>query len=195
MSRIGRISRETTETAIAVVLDLEGPGEIGLTVATDVPFFDHMLSALAKHGRFGLELLARGDLAVDPHHTVEDVGIALGEAFRAAAGDGRGIARFASIHAPMDDALVLAALDVSGRPYLHYGLSVEGVMVGSFPADLAREFFHAFTVHAALTLHLIQVQGRDAHHILEAAFKGTGLVLHQATRIVGQDIPSTKGVL
>ncbi len=193
MARTGRISRETTETRIEVSLALDGNGDV--SVATGVPFFDHMISQLGTHGRFDLQVEARGDLAVDPHHTVEDVGIALGQAFRVAVAAGRGIARFASIHAPMDDALVLAAVDVSGRPYLHYGLSVERLLLGTFATDLGEEFFQAFTTHAGITLHLVQLHGRNAHHILEAAFKGTGVVLQGATRVVGQAVPSTKGVL
>lgn len=193
MSRIGRGTRQTTETSVTVVLDLDGGGETG--VETGVPFFNHMLQQLGAHGRLDLRVEARGDLDVEPHHTVEDVGIALGQALRDALGDGRGIARFASIHAPMDDALVLAALDVSGRPYLDYGLAVERILLGTFATDLAEEFFRAFVTNAGLTLHLAQVRGRNPHHILEAAFKGTGLVLHQATRISGTAVPSTKGRL
>ncbi len=193
MARTSQITRETTETRIEVRLSLEGSGEI--SVATGVPFFDHMVRALATHGRFDLHLVARGDLAVDPHHTIEDVGIALGQAFRSAIGDGRGIVRFASIHLPMDDALVLTALDLSGRPHLHYGLSVERLLLGTFATDLGEEFFRAFVTHAGVTLHLVQLHGRNAHHILEAAFKGTGVALHGATRVVGVTVPSTKGVL
>ncbi len=193
MGRIGRIKRETTETRIAVTLDIDGTGEV--SVATGVAFFDHMVSQLAKHGRFDLQVEAQGDLGVEPHHTIEDVGIAFGQALRTAVGDGRGIARFSSLHAAMDDALVLAALDVSGRPYLHYGLTVERVLLGTFATDLAEEFFRAFVTHAGTTLHLVQVHGQNAHHILEAAFKGTGVVLHGATRIVGSTVPSTKGLL
>ncbi len=193
MSRIGRIKRETRETRIEVTLDVDGTGEGA--VDTGVAFFDHMVSQLAKHGHFDLQVEARGDLTVDPHHTVEDVGIALGQALRAAVGDGRGIARFASLHAPMDDALVLVALDISGRPYLHYGLAVERVLLGTFATDLSEEFFRSFATHAGITLHLVQVHGRTPHHILEAAFKGTGVVLYAATRVIGESVPSTKGVL
>jgi len=193
MSRIGRVRRATTETSVDVALDLDGSGEIA--VETGVPFFDHMLHQLAAHGRVDLQIQAQGDLAVDAHHTVEDVGIGLGQAFRAAVGDARGIVRFASVHAPMDDALVLAALDISGRPYLHYGLTLERTLLGTFATDLTEEFFRAFVSQAALTLHLLQVHGRNAHHIIEAAFKGTGFALHRASRIVGDSVPSTKGVL
>ncbi|MDQ7820912.1 MAG: imidazoleglycerol-phosphate dehydratase HisB [Armatimonadota bacterium] len=193
MSRVGRISRQTTETDVQVALDLDGSGEV--SVDTGVPFFDHMLAQLAAHGRLDLQVRARGDLAVDPHHTVEDVGLALGQALRQAVGEGRGIARFGSVHAPMDDALVLAAVDISGRPYLHYGLEVGPAVLGTFPADLAEEFFRALASSGALTLHLVQVHGRSAHHVVEAAFKGTGIALHLATRIRGGGVPSTKGVL
>lgn len=193
MERTSRIRRKTKETEIAVTLSLDGSGEVG--VSTGVPFFDHMLTALATHGQLDLQIEATGDLAVDAHHTVEDVGIALGQAVRAAIGEGRGIARFASLHAPMDDALVLAALDISGRPYLHYGISVPSQLLGTFPTDLSEEFFRGLVTQAGLTLHLVQVHGRNAHHILESAFKGTGIVLHRATRISGTTVPSTKGVL
>lgn len=193
MDRVGRITRTTKETQIAVTFSLDGSGEIG--ISTGVPFFDHMLSALGTHGRFDLQVEAHGDLAVDPHHTVEDVGIALGQAFRAAVGEGRGIVRFASLQTPMDDALVLAAVDISGRAYLHYGLSATQPFVGTFPTELGEEFFRAFVTHAGLTLHLVQLHGRSMHHILEAAFKGCGVVLHAATRVIGTAVPSTKGVL
>lgn len=192
MNRTARITRKTAETTIEVALGLDG-GDVA--VSTGVPFFDHMLSQLGTHGRFGLTIDAAGDLAVEPHHTIEDVGISLGQAVRTAVGDARGIARFASLHTPMDDALVLAALDVSGRPFLHYGVPIERQLLGTFATDLAEEFFRAFVTHAAITLHLVQVHGRNAHHILEAAFKGTGVVLHRATRIMGEEIPSTKGTL
>lgn len=193
MNRVGEVTRETTETAVRVRVDLDGDGQTA--VRTGVPFFDHMLQQLGRPGSLLLQIRAEGDLAVEAHHTVEDVGIVLGQAFRQALGSGRGIARFASLHAPMDDALVLAALDISGRPYLHYGVDVGRAVLGTFPAELAEEFFRAFTIHAAVTLHLVHLYGRNAHHILEAAFKGTGVVLHRATRITGAEIPSTKGLL
>jgi len=191
--RAAEVSRETTETTIRVRLDLDGSGEIA--VRTGVPFFDHMLQQVARHGRFDLQVDAEGDLAVEAHHTVEDTGIVLGQAFRQALGSGQGIARFASLHAPMDEALVLAALDVSGRPHLHYALEPGPVVLGTFAADLAEEFFRAFVTHAGVTLHLVQLHGKNAHHIIEAAFKGFGVVLHRATRIVGDGMPSTKGTL
>ena len=193
MSRKAEVTRETTETVVRVRLDLDGSGEVA--VRTGVPFFDHMLQQIGRHGRFDLQIDADGDLAVDVHHTVEDVGIVLGEAFRQALGSGQGIARFASLHAAMDDALVLAALDLGGRPFLHYALAVKGEVLGTFPVDLAEEFFRAFTSHAAATLHLVQVHGRNAHHIVEAGFKGAAVALYRATRIIGDGIPSTKGAL
>jgi imidazoleglycerol-phosphate dehydratase len=193
MSRIGRVQRITTETRVDVTVDLDGGGEIA--IETGVSFFDHMLHQLATHGRFDLQVQAQGDLAVDAHHTVEDVGIVLGQAFRAAVGDARGIARFASVHAPMDDALVLVALDISGRPYLHYGLTVDRMLLGTFATDLTEEFFRAFVSQGAVTLHIVQMHGRNAHHIIESAFKGLGVGLHRASRIIGDHIPSTKGVL
>lgn len=192
MTRTAEVRRQTTETSVAVRLDLDG-GDVA--VRSGIPFFDHMLEQVARHGRLGLVIDAEGDLAVDAHHTVEDVAIVLGQAFRQAVGAAHGIARFASLHAAMDDALVLAALDVGGRPYLHYDLRVGAVVLGTFPAELGEEFFRAFTTHAGVTLHLMQVHGRHTHHILEAAFKGAGVVLHRATRVIGGDVPSTKGVL
>jgi imidazoleglycerol-phosphate dehydratase len=193
MSRRAEVERTTRETSVRVRLDLDGSGEVAL--AAGVPFFEHMLAQVARHGRFDLTVEARGDLEVDAHHTVEDVGIALGQAIRRAVGEGEGIARFASVHLPMDDALVLAALDVSGRPYLQYALETGPVMLGTFPAELTEEFFRAVTVHGGLTLHLLRLSGRNTHHIVEAAFKGFGVALAQATRIEGRGIPSTKGVL
>ncbi len=193
MTRVAEVSRRTAETTIRVRLDLDGGGDVA--VASGVPFFDHMLEQVGRHGRFALVVEAAGDLAVDAHHTVEDVGIVLGQAFRRALGDGRGIARFASVHLPMDDALVLAALDISGRPYLHYGLETGAEMLGTFPPLLAEEFFRAFVTHAGVTLHLAQLHGKNAHHLIEAAFKGFAVVLHRATRVAGEEIPSTKGVL
>lgn len=187
------VERTTRETSVQVRLDLDGSGEAA--VATGVPFFDHMLQQVARHGRFDLTVEARGDLDVDAHHTVEDTGIVLGQAIRQAVGDGEGIARFASVHLPMDDALVLTALDLSGRPYLQYALDTAPVMLGTFPAELAEEFFRALAVHAGLTLHLLRVSGRNTHHVVEAAFKGLGVALARATRIEGRGIPSTKGVL
>lgn len=193
MSRLGEVVRTTSETSVSVSIDLEGEGDV--SVSTGMPFFDHMLSQFGLHGRFGLRIDARGDLDVDAHHTVEDVGIALGQAVRLAVGDGRGIARYASLHVAMDDALVLAAIDVSGRPFLHYRLPETSVMLGTFPSELAEEFFRAFVTHAAVTLHLVAQHGRNRHHVIEATFKGAGIVLREATDVLRDGVPSTKGRL
>ena len=188
-------SRVTKETAIDIDLRLDGTG--GVTVDTGLPFFDHMLSQLGKHGGFDLTLKARGDLEVDAHHTVEDVGIALGECLAEALGDKSGVRRFASIALPLDEALVDVALDLSGRPYLHYDVEPGSEPLGTPPFDpqLAEEFWRAFTTSAALTLHLVMRRGKNPHHILEASFKGVARALRDAVRVEGAGVPSTKGRL
>jgi imidazoleglycerol-phosphate dehydratase len=191
--RTAGVERATAETQVRVDVDLDGRGEVAADTA--VPFFDHMLRAFGRHGRFDLRAHARGDVAVDAHHTVEDVGIVLGQAFRQAVADGAGIARFASLHAAMDDALALVAADVSGRAYLHYAASYPSDRVGVFSVDLVEEFLRAFTTHAGVTLHVRVEHGRNSHHIAEAIFKGVGIVLGRAVAITGTGIPSTKGVL
>ena len=194
-ARVGRASRATGETTVDARWDLDGTGRAEL--ASGVPFLDHMLEQVARHGRFDLAVTASGDLDVDAHHTIEDVGIALGRAFKEAAGDGAGIFRYASAHAPLDEALVLAVVDVSGRPYLHYAVPVTRQRLGAYDTDLTEEFFRAFAVNAGITLHLMLVHGRNGHHIIEAAFKALALALDRATqrdpRITG--VPSTKGTL
>jgi imidazoleglycerol-phosphate dehydratase len=187
------VTRATRETDVAVTLSLDGVGRI--QVETGVPFFDHLLDALARHGGLDLVVRAAGDLAVDAHHTVEDVGIVLGQACRQAVGTGEGIARFASLHLPMDDALVLIALDVSGRPFLHFDVTFPTDRIGAFPLDLVEEFLRAFVTHAGITLHVVGLHGRNGHHIAEAVFKGLGVAIARATAVTGQGIPSTKGVL
>ena len=195
MSRVATRSRVTKETSIEIHLDLDGAGQT--QVSTGLPFFDHMVDQLGRHGGFDLELTATGDLHVDAHHTVEDVGIALGECLGEALGDKVGVRRFASIALPLDEALVEAALDLSGRPYLRYDVEPRGEPLGSPPFDpqLAEEFWRAFTTTAALTLHLRMRSGKNAHHILEASFKGVGRALRDAVRVEGAGVPSTKGVL
>ncbi len=195
MSRQARRSRRTKETSIDVVLEVDGAGSA--TVATGLPFFDHMLDQLGKHGGFDLELQARGDLAVDSHHTVEDVGIALGECLRDALGDKTGVRRFASVALPLDEALVEVALDLSGRPFLHYELEPVSEPLGSpgFDPQLAEEFWRAFVTAAGITLHLRMRSGKNAHHILEASFKGVARALRDAIRVEGTAVPSTKGSL
>jgi imidazoleglycerol-phosphate dehydratase len=195
MSRTGRAARETNETRVAVTWDLDGTGRF--EIATGLPFLDHMLSQVARHGRFDITVAAAGDLAVDAHHTVEDVGIGLGRAFRDALAEGAGIHRFASAHAPLDEALVLAAVDVSGRPYLRYAVPLPKQLLGAYDTDLTEEFFRAFVMNAGITLHLQLIHGRNAHHIIEAAFKALALALDAATRLDPRihDVPSTKGTL
>jgi imidazoleglycerol-phosphate dehydratase len=187
------VERTTAETQVRVRLHLDGQGMH--RVHTGVPFLDHMLSQWAHHGGFDLEVDASGDVAVDPHHTVEDVGMVLGDAFAQALGDAHGIARFSSLHAVMDDALVLCAVDVSGRPYLHWDVRWPTPWIGSFAAELVEEFFRAFVSRARVGLHVVAVHGRNSHHLAEAAFKGFGVVLGRAVRVERSAHPSTKGVL
>ncbi len=193
--RRASIARKTRETSIELELDLDDPSRF--EVRTGIGFFDHMLAALAKHGRLGLRVDATGDLHVDQHHLVEDVGIALGAAFREALGDDLRIRRFAHAYAPLDDALARAVVDVSGRAYLHYGLKLARPRVGGFDTDLVREFFQAFVSNAALSLHVDLLHGENTHHQIEAAFKAAALALREAVRwepALGE-VPSTKGTL
>ena len=186
--------RTTKETSISLQLDVDGSGRV--MVATGLPFFDHMISQLGRHGGFDLELSAQGDLAVDAHHTVEDVGIVLGEALHEALGD-----KFASISVPLDEALIDVALDLSGRPFLFYdvdpGAGGEAYPLGDPPFDpqLAEEFWRAFCTSAAITLHITMRRGRNSHHILEACFKAVARALRDAVRVEGGGVPSTKGAL
>ncbi|MEA2843452.1 MAG: imidazoleglycerol-phosphate dehydratase [Actinomycetota bacterium] len=193
--RIATRSRVTKETSIEIRLDVDGTGQTD--VATGVPFFDHMQSQLGKHGGFDLSLKAQGDLDVDTHHTIEDVGIALGETLREALGDKAGVRRFASITIPLDEALIEVALDLSGRPYLAYGVEpgTEALGTPAFDPQLAEEFWRAFVTSAAITLHLRMVAGKNTHHILEASFKGVARALRDAVRVEGAGVPSTKGQL
>jgi imidazoleglycerol-phosphate dehydratase len=189
--------RKTKETAIDVAVSLDGTGSVD--VETGLPFFDHMLSQLGRHGGLDLTIKATGDLHVDAHHTVEDVGIVLGEAVAEALGDKAGIRRFASIALPLDEALVEVALDVSGRPYLAYDVAFgpDVAPLGSPPFDpqLAEEFWRAFVTASAITLHLRLVTGKNTHHVLEASFKGAARCLRDAVRVEGGGVPSTKGTL
>jgi imidazoleglycerol-phosphate dehydratase len=195
VSRVATKSRITKETSIEIRLDLDGTGQT--KVSTGLPFFDHMVDQLGRHGGFDLELTAAGDLQVDAHHTVEDVGIALGECLREALGDKAGVRRFASMSLPLDEALVEVALDLSGRPYLHYEVEPGTEPLGSPPFDpqLAEEFWRAFATSALITLHLDLKRGKNSHHILEASFKGVARALRDAVRIEGTGVPSTKGSL
>jgi len=195
MSRTATVTRTTKETDITLSIDLDGTG--AAAVVTGVPFFDHMLDAFGRHGLFDLTLTATGDLAVDAHHTVEDVGIVLGQAIAQALGDKSGIRRFGDSAVPMDEALVLAAVDISGRGGLIYEIEVPIEFIGTFDTTLAKEFLYALATNAGLTLHLHSVAGENSHHIIEAAFKATARALRQAVeldpRVTG--IPSTKGSL
>jgi imidazoleglycerol-phosphate dehydratase len=196
-SRIATKSRKTAETTIDVTLDLDGGGTA--TVATGLPFFDHMVSQLGKHGGFDLTVRAQGDLQVDTHHTVEDVAITLGETLADALGDKAGIRRFASIALPLDEALVEVALDLSGRPFLHYEveLPTDGVPLGTppFEPQLGEHFWQSFATSAAMTLHVRSRSGRNTHHLLEASFKAVARCLRDAVRVEGTGVPSTKGTL
>jgi imidazoleglycerol-phosphate dehydratase len=191
--------RVTKETTVQVRLGLDGTGSV--SVSTGLPFFDHMVAQLGKHAGFDLEVQATGDLEVDAHHTVEDTGILLGECLRDALGDKAGVRRFASIELPLDEALISVALDLSGRPFLVYqvdpGAGGEAYPLGSpgFDPQLAEEFWRALVTSAGITLHLRMVSGRNAHHILEACFKGVARSLRDAVRVEGAGVPSTKGTL
>ncbi len=194
--RTGSKSRSTSETDIKIALDLDGASEID--IATGLPFFDHMLTQLGRHGGFDLLVAAKGDLEIDAHHTVEDVGIVLGEVFREALGDKAGVRRFASNRVPLDEALVDVALDLSGRPYLHYEIDFPGEKIlGDPPFDpqLVEEFFRAFITAAGITLHIALVRGKNTHHIIEATFKGVARSLRDAVKVEGHGVPSTKGTL
>jgi len=189
------VERKTRETDLRIRLDLDRPGTP--SVSTGIGFFDHMLTALAVHGRFGLEVAAKGDLEVDGHHLVEDVGIVLGTAIREALGKDLRIRRFAHAYAPLDDALARAVVDVSGRGYLHYRARIRRAMVGDFEADLAREFFGALAANARMNLHLSVLHGRNGHHQLEALFKALALALREALAVdpALASVPSTKGTI
>ena len=195
MSRTATVTRATKETDIALALDLDGTGVV--EVASGVAFFDHMLDAFGRHGLFDLKLSATGDLDVDAHHTVEDVGIVLGQAIAQALGDKVGIRRFGDACIPMDEALVLAAVDISGRGGLVYEIDVPIEFIGTFDTTLAKEFLYALAMNAGLTLHLHSVAGENSHHIIEAAFKALARALRTAVeidpRVTG--VPSTKGSL
>ncbi len=195
--RVAARRRRTKETAIDVALALDGSGSV--KVGTGIPFFDHMLSQLGRHGGLDLTVEASGDLHVDAHHTVEDVGIVLGDALAQALGDKAGIRRFASIALPLDEALVEVALDISGRPYLAYDVTFgpDVAPLGSPPFDpqLAEEFWRAFVTASGITLHIRLVTGKNTHHVLEASFKAVARALRDALRVEGGDVPSTKGTL
>ena len=190
--RIANITRKTNETDIRVGIDLDG-GEC--RVATGIGFFDHMLEQLSRHGGIGLEIKCKGDLNVDGHHTVEDVGLALGEALRAALGDKRGIERYGTAIVPMDEALILCAIDLSGRPCLRYTADIPAERIGELDTELVREFMQALANAGMFALHIRQLDGVNSHHIVEGMFKALARALKTAVAITGDALPSTKGVL
>lgn len=198
MNRTAERTRTTRETEVQVHLNLDGTGEAD--VQTGIGFLDHMLDALARHGLFDLRVRCQGDLHIDAHHTVEDIGIVLGGAFGEALGDKRGIARYADATVPLDEALVRAVVDVSGRPFVHFNVPCprDQPRIGDFDAALSPEFWRAFATEARLTLHLDGIRGDNAHHIVEATFKAAARALDAATRLDprrADAVPSTKGVL
>ena len=195
-SRTAERQRTTAETSIALAVNLDGTGTTD--IATGLPFFDHMLSQLGKHARLDLKIQAQGDLEIDSHHTVEDVGIALGEAVKEALGDKAGVRRFASITVPLDEAAVAVVLDLSGRPFLLYEVAPPGEKIlGDPPFDpqLCEEFWRGFVMAANITLHIEMLRGKNTHHIIEASFKGVARCLYDALRVQDAVLPSTKGVL
>lgn len=194
--RQAQINRNTNETKISLTLNVDGTGKS--EIATGCGFLDHMLTLFARHGRFDLSVTCSGDVEVDYHHTVEDVGICLGKAFAEALGEKRGIVRYGSITLPMDEALILAAVDISGRGYLGYALDIPTEKVGDFDTELTKEFWLAFVRASECTLHIRQLAGENSHHIIEGTFKAVGRAMKQAAAIdtdFADEIPSTKGAL
>ena len=194
--RIATVDRQTRETRISVVIDLDGTGNAELDIG--IPFFEHMLEQVARHGAFDLNIKAKGDLHIDAHHTVEDVGITLGQAFAKALGDKKGIRRYGHAYVPLDEALSRVVLDCSGRPGLNYNVDYPRARVGEFDIDLLSEFFQGFVNHAQVTLHIDNIRGRNAHHIAETIFKAFSRALRMAVEVderMQGILPSTKGVL
>jgi imidazoleglycerol-phosphate dehydratase len=193
--RQAEIKRTTSETDIELTFNVDGSGVSELE--TDVPFLNHMLDLFTKHGQFDLKVNARGDVEIDDHHTVEDIGICLGQALREALGDKRGIKRYASVFVPMDEALAQVVIDISNRPHLEYSANFPGATVGSFTVELVKEFLWKFALEARITLHVIVHYGDNTHHMIEAVFKALGRALDEATSIDPRvkGVPSTKGVL
>ena len=194
--RRATITRKTSETEITVSVGLDGAGTA--RVSTGIGFFDHMLEQVARHSGIGLEVAASGDLHIDMHHTVEDTGIALGQAIRQALGDRKGIGRYADVHLPMDETLTRVAIDVSGRPFLVFKAEFTAPKIGDFDTELVREFFQAFAMNAGITLHVETLYGANSHHIAESCFKGLARALRAAIAIDARrkdEIPSTKGTL
>jgi imidazoleglycerol-phosphate dehydratase len=192
-ARTASLQRETKETNVSVELAIDGSGTT--QISTGIPFFDHMLEQLGKHAGFDLSINASGDLDVDLHHTVEDVGITLGNALQQALGDKAGVRRFANALVPLDEALVQVAVDLSGRPFLVYDVDPISEWIGTFDPQLAEEFWKGFVDGARVTLHLRSISGKNGHHVIEASFKGVARSLRDAVRVEGTGIPSTKGTL
>jgi len=190
--RVGKATRDTAETEIEARIDVDGDGEA--EIETGVGFFDHMLTSLAKHGRFDLTVRADGDLGVDDHHTIEDVGIVLGDALADALGEKRGVERFADRRVPLDEAVGSVVLDLSGRPVFEFSGTFSQENVGEMTSDMARHFFRSLAMNADLTLHC-EIEGRNAHHEIEALFKAVARALDDATTVRGDSVPSTKGEL
>jgi imidazoleglycerol-phosphate dehydratase len=194
MSRTGTVVRDTKETAIRVEVDLDGSGKVD--VSTGVPFFDHMLDQLGRHGRLDLTVHAEGDLQIDEHHTVEDVGIALGQALAEAWGDRAGVERFGDAQVPIDEALTRVAIDLSGRPYLIWKVDAPVQLIGTFETSLLKHFWESVVANARITLHVENVSGDNTHHVFESVFKACAVALRRAVASTGSDaVPSTKGVL
>lgn len=195
MMRTATIKRQTAETNISTALNVDGTGKSD--IATGIGFFDHMLVLLTKHGFFDLQLITEGDLHVDGHHTVEDTGIVLGQAFTKALGDKKGMKRYGTAFVPMDEALAMVSLDISGRPFLVFDVAIPSERIGDFDSELTEEFLRALSIHAGVTLHVRLLSGKNSHHIVEAIFKALGKALDEATsmdeRIVG--VMSSKGML
>jgi len=194
--RIGEIARKTAETDIVLKLNLDGKGES--KIDSGCGFLDHMLTLFSKHSRFDLELTCKGDIQVDAHHSVEDIAICLGRAFSDALGDKRGIKRYGNMILPMDETLILSAIDISGRSYLNFDAYIPAEQIGTFDTELCEEFFQAFVRNSNITLHIIQLAGTNSHHIIEGCFKSVARSLRQAVEYdekARDEVPSTKGVL
>jgi len=192
-SRSSRVERNTKETRIVVEVNLDGSGNSD--ISTGVPFFDHMLDQLGRHGRLDLTVQADGDLQIDAHHTVEDTGIALGQALAEAWGDRAGVERFGDATVPIDEALTRVAIDLSGRPYLVYHVDTPVEVVGTFETTLVKHFFEALVANARITLHVDNERGDNTHHVFESVFKAVAVALRRAVAVTGSGVPSTKGVL
>lgn len=191
--RKAEVNRKTSETEISLEINIDGKGKIDID--TGIGFLDHMLNLMCFHGKMDLSLSCKGDLYIDDHHTVEDIGISLGQAFKKAIGDRRGIKRYGNFSIPMDEALATVNLDISNRPYLVYNMEFKREMLGDIATENFKEFFRAFAYNAGITLHINLLYGENDHHKIEAIFKALGRALKEGSEVVSQDIPSSKGVL